>query len=58
MVDKKEKVESRFQLGEIPTEMGIVCRDNETETNLSQFELMVQIANSVSKIEKTIVGGK
>ena len=59
MAEKKtEKEVPRFQLVEIPTQMGIVCRDNEKELDLSQFDLLVQLGNDMSEIKKGIVGEK
>ena len=52
MAEKKQ----RFEITEVPTEMGLAFKDNQTNTNLSQTELLLQIANDISEIKKGIVG--
>lgn len=56
--EKEKETKERFELVEVPTEMGLVCKDNETDTNFSQFELVIQLANDISEIKKGIIGGK
>jgi len=61
MVEKVEKEKpkpERYELVQVPTQMGLAFRDNKEETNLSQEELILQMANDVQKIKEGIVGGK
>jgi len=61
MVEEKEKSKKekpRFELIEVPTEMGLAYKDNSTDENLSQAELLIRMANDVFEIKRGIVGGK
>ena len=55
---EKKTPKERFELVEIPTQLGLAFRDNYNNANLTSDELLLLIANSMTKIEEAIVGRK
>ena len=52
MADKKE-IKERYEVKEVPTEMGKVVVDNETGKPLSD-EILLHILNKIDTIEKAV----
>lgn len=55
MEEKKEKKE-RFELVEVPTQMGLAYKDNLDDSVITDSQLLVKIANELEEIKKGIVG--
>jgi len=55
---KEEKIKPEIEIVEVPTEVGLMFRNNKTEQNLSQMELLAKISNDILEIKKGIVGDK
>lgn len=51
---KEKKV--GIELVEIPTQLGLAYKDNDTEKIFRQEELLVEIANDIKEIRKSVVG--
>lgn len=55
MVEEKKK--NRYEFVEVPTQMGIVIKDNETEKMFSTDDAILEILNKINGIAK-VVGDK
>ena len=54
MAEDKKKEQKKFAIVEVPTEMGLMFQNTETKDNLSQMELLLDIANRIAKIEENL----
>lgn len=52
--NKKEK--ERFELVEIPTQMGLAFRDNSNEETLDMNQYLLKIGNELSELKEGLVG--
>lgn len=50
----EEKV--KFEVVEVPTQMGVVVKDNETGEEMDSLMLLVRIANVLDEVKKGITG--
>lgn len=55
MPEKKEsKVDERYSIVEVPTQMASMVQDSQTNETLDQSQLLLRIANDVALIRKTV----
>jgi hypothetical protein len=56
MENKKEK--ERFELIEVPTQMGLAFRDNSTEEILDTNQYLLKIGNELHELREGLIGKK
>lgn len=52
----KPKKSDRYELTQVPTEMGVAFRDTEQEKDLQPVELTLQMANDIAELKKHLIG--
>lgn len=55
MTAKKEE-EKKFEIEEVPTQIAKVVKNTTTNEEVDMDSLIVQMANDISDIKKTVVG--
>ena len=50
-----EEKKQRFEIVEVPTQMGLAYQDNETKEVLDESQLLILIANELEEIKKALV---
>lgn len=53
---EKETEEERFELIEVPTQMGLAFKDNSDESILDTNQLLLKIANEIESIKQNLFG--
>ena len=56
MAEKKETEKERFELVEVPTQMGLAFKDNSDDSVLDTNQLLLKIANDIERIRKNLFG--
>jgi hypothetical protein len=52
----EEKKKERFELVEVPTQMGLAYKDNSDDSVITDSQLLVKIANEIEELKKGLVG--
>jgi hypothetical protein len=50
----KKQVKTKFEIVQVPTEMGLVVRDLETNEDYDVLKLLCKIANDVEQLKQLI----
>jgi len=56
MTEENKLEKERFELVEVPTQMGLAFKDNSDDSILDTNQLLLKIANDIEKIRKNLFG--
>lgn len=50
----EKKIQDRYTLVEVPTEMGLAIQDNDAGIRIPESEVLVKILNTLNEIKKSV----
>jgi hypothetical protein len=55
-MEEKKEIKNRFEIVEVPTQVGLAFQDNKDGKVLDVNELLLRIANDIEEVKKGLVG--